>query len=165
MKHFILGFFTSLALIVLGALVYLRAGFAEVRADLQAPDWQWTLARATTHAAVSRRAAGVIPAMSGTDSELVVGGHLYLNGCAGCHGRPGQARDSMPLFISPPQLPVTGARYTPGEIQWIVEHGIRRSAMSAYGSFYKAEQLRALAAFVSRLPELPPSVMDSLSRK
>jgi len=151
-------------MIALGTLGFLRAGLAEVRGDVQVPAWQWTLARATTHAAVARRAAGAIVPMSGSDSELVAGGHLYLNGCAGCHRRPGRALDSLALFLSPPQLPVTGTRYTPGEIEWIVEHGIRRSAMSAYGPFYKPVELRALSAFVARLPDLPPSVAEALKK-
>jgi len=40
-------------------------------------------------------------------------------------------------------------------MHWIIKHGVRRSGMSAYGPFYKEEELWQLAAFVKRIPHLP----------
>jgi hypothetical protein len=45
---------------------------------------------------------------------------------------------------------------------WIINHGVRRTGMSAYGVFYKDLQMWREAAFLKRIQDLPPVVSDSL---
>ena len=92
MKPLLLGFLATIALL-LGAVVgYLQLGFAEARADVRAPAWQSGLMQFAVHASVRRRAPRIQSPVPHTDEELIAGGKLYLDGCAGCHGRPGRAR-------------------------------------------------------------------------
>jgi mono/diheme cytochrome c family protein len=165
MKQFILGFLGTLVLLVACVLGCLRLGAAEVRADVAAPAWQRRLTRLAVHAAVRRRAPQVRRSSPRTDRELIAGGKLYLDGCAGCHGWPGGPRRRRALFSPPPELAYAGTRYSEPERFWIIKHGIRRSGMSAWGTFYTDQQLWALAAFVGRLPDLPPSVLDGIQPK
>jgi mono/diheme cytochrome c family protein len=59
-------------------------------------------------------------------------------------------------------LPNVGTQYSEPEIYWIVKHGIRMTAMSAYGPFYKEDQLWAIAAFIRRIDKLTPAEIQAI---
>lgn len=161
MMRFALGFVTMLAGLIGGTLAYLLLGLAEVRADVTAPAPVRMWMALTVRASVRRRAPAASP-IAPTAANLITGGHLYLNGCAGCHGTPGQPRMDSIGFLPAPHFPTNGSRYTEPEMYWIIKHGISRTGMSAYGSFYKEDQIWQLAAFVKRMSALPTAVTDSL---
>lgn len=48
---------------------------------------------------------------------------------------------------------------------WIIKHGIRNTAMSAYGPFYSDKQLWALTAFLGEINHLPPGMLDRIQPK
>jgi mono/diheme cytochrome c family protein len=165
MKNFLLGFLAMTVVLAAGAAMYLQFGLADVRSDESAPRWLRAYSRFATRTAVHRNARSLVPPAAVTDSMLIAGGHTYLNGCAGCHGTPERARTMPPSFRPIPQLPELGTKYSVSEVHWVIDHGIRRSEMSAYGIFYKPENLWALAEFVARMTDLPPAVRDSLKQK
>lgn len=169
MKRFILGFAVTIVLLPAGSIAYLRLGAAEVRADVEAPAWQSWLMHRAVHAAVRRRAsAAPSPSAHGDqhgDQDLIAGGKLYLDGCAGCHGKPGRPPRARAEFFPPPELAHAGTDGSGPELFWIVKHGIRRTGMSAYGPFYSDRQIWALVEFVERMRELPPSVLEALRPK
>jgi mono/diheme cytochrome c family protein len=165
MKNFILGFLATLVLLMAAVIGCLRLGAAEVRADVAAPAWQRGLMQLAVHASVRRRASKVRSSMPSTDADLIAGGKLYLDGCDGCHGRPGGPRRKRVLFSPPPELAYAGTQYSEPELFWIIKHGIRRSGMSAWGITYSDKQLWTLAAFVARMKNLPPSVLDAIQPK
>ena len=85
------------------------------------------------------------------DDVLVKGGKVYVEGCQGCHGeleKPfGEDHTHYPRAHN---SPTPENQYTEPQIYWIVKHGIRMTAMSAYGRFYSEEQLWSIAAFLHR---------------
>jgi len=76
--------------------------------------------------------------------------------------QPGEDLDHYPRV---PQLPQSGTQYSEPELYWIVKHGIRHTAMSAYGPFYSEKQLWAIANFLRRINNLPPGVLDRIQAK
>ena len=56
MKHFLLGVLVTTAVIVIGALAYLRLGLAEVRGDLAPSKLESVLMTSAVHASVRREA-------------------------------------------------------------------------------------------------------------
>jgi mono/diheme cytochrome c family protein len=118
----------------------------------------------TVRASIRRHANDVSPGMP-TDADVLAGGRHYFDGCAGCHGTPGKPRREREGFLPPPYLPTNRSQLTEPQIFWIVKHGVRRTGMSAYGPFFKENELWQLAAFVKRMPDIPPAVLDSLGRQ
>lgn len=168
MKNFVLGFLAMvlvLAVLTGGSLLYLRLGFAEVRNDAKAPAWERHLTKFAVKASVRRSATHVPGVPPHTEDDLIAGGKLYLNGCAGCHGRPGRPRRIIPDYLPPPQFANGATRYAEPELFWIVKHGIRRSAMSAYGPFYSDREIWDLAAFVQQMDHLPLAVQAGIQPK
>jgi Cytochrome C oxidase, cbb3-type, subunit III len=165
MRQFTLGFLGTLVLLAAGVIGGLRLGAAEVRGDVPPPAWQRRLMQFAEHAAIRRSAPRARSSMPPTDDELIAGGKLYLDGCEGCHGWPGHPRRKRALFSPPPELAYVGTHYSEPERFWIIKHGIRRTGMSAWGTTYTDKQLWSLAAFVGRIQDLPPSVLDAIQPK
>jgi hypothetical protein len=105
MKHFLLGIMTGFALLILGSMLYLRLGLAEIRADLPPSRFENRLMTAAVYASARREAPEMPNPFAPTDENLIAGGKLFSNGCAGCHGAFGSSEDnSDSLFPRVPQL-------------------------------------------------------------
>jgi mono/diheme cytochrome c family protein len=139
-------------------------GFAGVTGDAAPPLWESRLMQTAVHASIRRRAA-VLQPLPTTDETLVAGGKLYVAGCAGCHGdigKPGADRDHYPRV---PQFAAGRSDYSDKEMYWVVKHGIRMTAMSAYGPFYTDEKMWAIAGFLQRIQNLPPELVVRIQAK
>jgi len=166
MKNFLFGVFVSLAAAFSGGLLYLRLGFAEVRGDLPPSRFENALMRSAVHAAVRRQAPEIPNPVAPTVDNLIAGGKIYLNECAGCHGDPGKPDQSSDTLFPPiPQLPTVGTVYTEAQIFWIAKHGIRRTGMFANGKWDADQKLWTVAAYIARIRSLPPQVQEALKPK
>jgi mono/diheme cytochrome c family protein len=165
MKQFLLGVATTLLLLAIGGLVYLKLGLAEVRADLPPSRWEKSLMSSVVHASVRRRAPEVPNPAKPTDENLIAGGKLYVNECAGCHGTPGKPNESSDTLYPPiPDLPATGTQYSEAQIFWIAKHGIRLSGMFANGKWDSDQKLWTITAYIARIKSLPPHVREELAK-
>jgi len=165
-KHFLLGAVSGALLLIFGALLYLRLGFAEVRGDLPPSAGESRLMNSAVHASVRREAPEITNPAPSTEANLIAGGKSFLNNCAGCHGDPRKSEDnSATLFPPIPQLPKVGTQYTEAQVFWIAKHGIRRSGMFANGKWYPDNELWMVAAFIKRIKDLPPAVRAALEEK
>lgn len=166
MKNFLLGVVCTLAVLVIGPLAYLLLGLAEVRGDLPPSGMETTLMRRAVHAAVRREAPAAANPFPPTEENLIAGGKIYLNECAGCHGALGKPQEYPGvLFPDAPDLPMNGTEYTEAQVFWVAKHGIRRSGMFANGKWDSDEKLWKVAAFIKRIKSLPPSVNTALAEK
>ena len=101
MKTFLFGVITGALLLALGVMLYLRLGFAEVRADLAPSGWETHLMTAAVRASVQREATEAPNPVAPTDENLIAGGKIFMNDCAGCHGGINGAEDnSGTLFFA-----------------------------------------------------------------
>src|SRR5258708_129064 len=123
---------------------------------------------ASVHASIRRTVpSGLKDPLPVDDDRLIAGGKLYLNDCVGCHGEPGKPPSDFGATFYPPapQLARGGTPYSEAEIYWVAKHGIRRTGMSAQGSYYSDEKLWLLAEFIHRITNLSPQVRASIEEK
>ena len=166
MKTFLLGFVAALVVLPACGAAYFRLGLAETSSDADPPAWETFVMRSAVRASVRRSAAGVQAAPpENVDEAIVEGGKLYLNGCAGCHGTPGKPSEDHSSYPRVPQLPQVGTQYSQAEMYWIIKHGIRNTAMSAYGPFYSDKELWALTSFLRQIDHLPPGMLERIQAK
>jgi mono/diheme cytochrome c family protein len=163
MKNFLIGFATPFILLPLVLPAYFASGIADARSDVNPPVWETAILKLAVRAAVKRSAANLSAPSSATEDSILAGGKLYVMGCMGCHGEPGKPfAEDHANYPPAPQLPHIGTQYSEPEVYWIIKHGIRMTAMSAYGPFYKEEQLWSLAAFIRRINKLTPAEIQSI---
>jgi thiosulfate dehydrogenase len=165
-KHFLLGVLATIAIIAIGSFAYLRLGLAEARGDLPPSKLESLLMSSAVHASVRREAPEMPNPFAPTDENLIAGGKLYIDGCAGCHGIPGKAKNEGGdvLFPPVPQLPLVGTEYTEAQIFWVIKHGIRRTGMFANGKWNTDQEMWNMAAYIKRMQSLPPHVLEELAK-
>ena len=159
------GFITGVVLSATCLFAYIRLGFAEVASDATPSQWESRLMRAAVVASVQRRASQLKAPAPVSDDALVEGGRLYVAGCTGCHGEIKRAGIDLSHYPRVPQFAHAPAEYSEAEMFWIVKHGVRMTAMSAYGPFYSDQQMWAIAGFLHRIRNLPPTIVDRIQSK
>ncbi len=165
MKQFFLGSLVTIFVLAIGGIVYLRLGLAEVRGDVPASAVEDSLMRMAVHASVRRHAPEVPNPLEPSEENLIAGGKMFLNECAGCHGTPGKVRKRAdPLNPPAPQFPEVGTEYSEAEIFWVAKHGIRRTGMFANGIWDSDQKLWTLAAYIYRIKKLPLRVAEEVEK-
>jgi cytochrome c553 len=137
-------------------LVVAYGGFYNVAAsDPHADAVRWTL-DTTMRRSVSRQAGDMRMPVSVPQDVLEEGARQYAGACAQCHGAPGEEAEDWAegMRPEPPALTEAAVEWSPEEVAWIVENGIKLSGMPAFGGYLSADDIVAVAAFVRELPSL-----------
>jgi mono/diheme cytochrome c family protein len=160
-RGFVNGIVFTVALALGAAYVALRVGVLPSGADVRASRLERWAANTSLHATIDRETKGLTDPLQPTDGNLTDGAHLYAQNCAICHG----AADAMPsnpakgLYIRAPQLAKDGVEDDDeSETYWKIEHGIRFTAMPAFGKTLSDEDAWKLAMFLKRMDKLPAAV-------
>jgi mono/diheme cytochrome c family protein len=165
MKQFFLGVLVTVVVLAIGGLIYLRFGFAEMRGDVPPSRLESSLMHMAVHSSVRRHAPEVPNPVAPTDDNLIAGGKIYLGECSGCHGAPGKAQKwGDPLNPAPPRLAEVGTEYSEAQIFWVAKHGVRRTGMFANGVWETDQKLWTVAAYIYRIRNLPPRVVDEIDK-
>jgi len=125
---------------------------------------RWTL-ETTMRRSVASRVGSLTAPRHPADELIAEGARHYAESCVYCHGAPGQepAEWSRGMRPEPPHLVEAASEWTPSELHWIIENGIKMTGMPAFGPHHNAEQIRAISAFVTRLPGLAPQDYRALT--
>jgi mono/diheme cytochrome c family protein len=113
--------------------------------------------------AVRARAIGV-PDLADPNG-IAAGAEHYATLCAGCHLAPGVAKsDVRPgLYPHPPNL----AQEDIHDVRrafWTIKHGIKMSAMPAWGKSLDDAAIWDVVGFLQRMPGMTPEVYQQLSQ-
>jgi len=87
--------------------------------------------------------------------------------CEQCHGGPGVSRAEWAKGMTPrpPDLTKKAAEWTPEQIHWIIEHGVKMSGMPAFGGTHDTQITWNIAGFVKQLPTMSAEVYASIPRE
>ena len=141
-----------LLVIVAGLGVFAWSGVYDIGAD--APHWRLTSHFLTTlrDRSVRVRSAQItVPNLD--DPQLILkGAGQYAAMCTGCHLAPGMADSEIRpgLYPQPPVLWQT--RVDPRDAYWVIKHGIKMSAMPAWGGSHDDDTIWSMVAFLQKLP-------------
>ena len=96
------------------------------------------------------------------EAGIVKGAGNYAAMCVQCHMAPGMDRTelSQGLYPEPPNL--TKEKVEPAHVFWVVKHGIKASAMPAWGHSMPDADIWNVAAFLQKLPELDPAQYEQM---
>ncbi len=98
---------------------------------------------------------------------IAAGGAHYVPMCAGCHLGPGTQDTEIRrgLYPQPPNLSQPGqhAGHDHSDMTraakrqfWIIKHGIKMTAMPAWGTTHSDDEIWGLVAFLQKLPDMSP---------
>lgn len=101
----------------------------------------------------------------GNQAMILKGAGHFAAMCSGCHLQPGmQDSEIRPgLYPQPPNL--SQVRVDPREAFWVVKHGIKMSAMPAWGMSHDDDAIWSMVAFLQTLPDLTPAQYKDITAK
>jgi mono/diheme cytochrome c family protein len=142
------------AVLVLGGVLFVYSGVYDIGAD--EPHWP------ATHGLISTLRDRSIAVRSGdlqvpnlSDATLISkGAGQYAAMCVGCHLAPGKENSEIRpgLYPQPPNL--AQVRIAPRVAFWAIKHGIKMSAMPAWGATHDDSTIWSMVAFLEKLPDL-----------
>lgn len=146
-------------LAIAGGLGFVYSGTYNIGAD--EPHWRpvETLIEFFRDRAIAHHAAGMaVPANLDDPAVISMGAEHYRAMCAGCHLSPIQQESEirLGLYPKPPELSKRGI-VDPAEAFWVIKHGIKLTAMPAWGPTHDDEEIWAMVAFMRKLPTLSPA--------
>lgn len=150
-------------LAVIGLVVVYSGGYNVAATDKHAPFARWAL-DTTMHNSVERRAADIEAPERFTAEMIAAGAAEYKEYCQHCHAGPGVKRAEWAQGIRPmpPLLTKAAAEWRPNQVFWIVKHGIKMTAMPAFGPTHDDQTVWNIAAFVEQLPAMTPEQYAAL---
>jgi cytochrome c553 len=128
------------------------------------PITEWFLHFSMRQAVETRSTAIKVPPLD-VEAKIVKGAGHYATKCAPCHGAPGVEKNYLVHFMTPepPFLPPKIKEWNPDELFWIVRNGVKFSAMPAWPSYERKDEVWAMVAFLEQLPEMTPERYQELA--
>jgi mono/diheme cytochrome c family protein len=139
---------------LIDAIIFVVSGFYDV--SVTNPHWRitlWIMEQARARSIRAHAAAITVPSNLGNPAGSKQASSILPAHCAVCHGASGVPRGELArgLYPQPPDLARAAQLYSPGELFWILKHGIKMTGMPAWSAHGDAE-LWATVAFVEKLP-------------
>src|ERR1700681_1310414 len=141
-------------------------GFVSMRADSPPSKLETTLATRAMDASVARAAPKMTKTVTADETKLVAGAHLYSDHCTLCHGDPAHPKSPLADSLNPPAPQFTNdmADMPENENFFILQHGIRWTAMPGWKNVLSEQQTWQLVTLLSHMHDLP-AVASKSSRK
>ncbi|NII09098.1 cytochrome c [Oleiagrimonas sp. C23AA] len=148
-------------LVLVAGLAFVFSGLYDIGAD--APHWNVTRALITQlrERSIDHRLDSVtVPADLNDPARLHEGAEHYIAMCTGCHLAPGVHDSEMRkgLYPTPPDFAAMDHAIDPRKAFWVIKHGIKLTAMPAWGKTHSDEKIWDMVAFVRQLPLMSPQV-------
>jgi mono/diheme cytochrome c family protein len=145
-----------LVVAALAAILVLASGSVSVGDDVKPGLIERTLAPWGRDRSVERHAPRLKNPYAGDPNAIAAGMDHYRENCLLCHGAPGVPLSEVSRGLNPP-APALGREENDvpdGELFWVTKHGIRFTAMPAFGYTHSDQEIWDIVAFLRHLPEL-----------
>jgi mono/diheme cytochrome c family protein len=152
-------FVLVLLLVVAGFVgIFVYMGLYNIGADAPHSGLVYNVLQELRDRSVVSRARNIRPpADLNSPKRVAAGAGLYAEMCTGCHLGPGVEKSelSQGLYPQAPEL-ARGADLTPSQQFWTIKHGVKLSAMPAWGKTHSDELIWDMVAFLQALPKMSP---------
>lgn len=144
----------ALVAIVAALALYIGVGGYDVAADVPHTDAVRSLLDTVRRRSIAVRAKGIeVPGDLTSPQRISAGAGLYGEMCSTCHLGPGVERSelSQGLYPHAPEL-AKGSNLTPAQQFWIIKHGVKLTAMPAWGKTHPDPLIWDMVAFIRTMP-------------
>jgi mono/diheme cytochrome c family protein len=161
-KFFALGGILAYGMAALVVILSARLGVLPVQADVTPSRIEATLLGSALRASVVRHAPNENNPVSPSEEHLIAGAQLYRQMCSRCHGASSDSENLYGRSFYPPapRLLLSRPSYTDSQMFWLIKHGIRNTAMPAWGSLLSDDDIWKVVTFIQKADLLT----DSASR-
>lgn len=149
MKKIFLTVIITLAILIAAFTIYIYSGAYNMGQVSHDSFTKW-LGTTVKENSIQKRIKGIIvPPMNDT-AMFVIGFEHYNEMCSTCHGGPGVKPDELSkgLYPAPPEFYKSDDMPKPAEAFWIIKHGIKFTAMPAFGPTHDDRKIWAITDFL-----------------
>ena len=160
-------FKAALLLLVLAGIgggVFIYSGSYEIGADVPHAQLVYEALETLRDRSVEKHAADIRVPPLDDPGRIAEGAEHYAAMCTGCHLAPGMNDSEIRpgLYPQPPEL-ATQKDENPAEQFWVIKHGIKLTAMPAWGATHDDQAIWNMVAFLQKLPTLTPQQYAQLT--
>ena len=155
----------TLGAVALGGVVFVGSGIYNIGADDHHTKIVLSIIEQLRERSIAVRAGAIDPPNLEDPSRIGVGAEHYAALCVGCHLAPGVTKSEIRagLYPHPPNLAQEDTRDAQRAF-WTVKHGIKMSAMPAWGKTLDDPAVWDLVAFLRQMPSMTPETYQQLSK-
>jgi ketosteroid isomerase-like protein/mono/diheme cytochrome c family protein len=164
-RQYVISVAVVLGVLVVGAGAFVYSGVYNIGADDHHTRPVFAVMQALRERSIVAHSKDIaVPDLN--DEQLILkGAGQYAAMCTQCHLKPGM-RDSEirpGLYPHPPNL--SQMRVAPREAFWVIKHGIKMSAMPAWGGSHDDPTIWSMVAFLQKLPDMTPAQYKDIVAK
>jgi len=154
----------TLLILAIGGAVFVGSGVYNIGADDHHTKIVLAIIQQLRQRSIAARARALEAPKLNDPTRIAAGAEHYAALCVGCHLAPGMTKsDIRPgLYPHPPNL----AQEDIDDVQqafWTIKHGIKMSAMPAWGKSLDDAAIWDIVAFVRQMPAMTPETYQQLS--
>jgi ketosteroid isomerase-like protein/mono/diheme cytochrome c family protein len=152
-------------IIVAGAAVFVYSGLYNVGADDPHTRPMFALMQTVRSRSIHARSKDILVPKLHDEQLILKGAGQYAAMCTGCHLKPGTTDSEIRsgLYPQPPNL--SQVRVEPQDAFWVIKHGLKMSAMPAWGLTHDDNTIWSMVAFLQKLPDLTPAQYKDIVAK
>jgi len=145
-----------LLLSALGAALFVESGLYNIGADDHHTKPVLALIVQLRDRSIESRLSSIEPQLAATPEMIKAGAKYYASLCVGCHLAPTVSKSDLRagLYPHPPNLAQEDIQESRRAF-WIIKHGIKMSAMPAWGKTLDDAAIWDVVAFVRKMPGMP----------
>ena len=156
------------AVIVAAALcaaLFVEMGFYNIGADDHHTKLTLAMIVQLRDHSIDARLDAIQPQLTATPETIEAGAKRYASLCVGCHLAPGVGKSDLRagLYPHPPNLAQEEVQESRRAF-WIVKHGIKMSAMPAWGKTLDDAAIWEVVAFLRKMPNMSAEDYQRLSK-
>jgi mono/diheme cytochrome c family protein len=155
----------TLAALAIGGAVFVGSGIYNIGADDHHTKIVLAVIEQLRERSIAVRARAIDPPNLDDPTRIGAGAEHYAALCVGCHLAPGVTKSDIRagLYPHPPNLAQEDTRDAQRAF-WTIKHGIKMSAMPAWGKTLNDTEIWDLVAFVRQMPAITPETYQQLSK-
>lgn len=158
--------FVALASLLVGAVAgaVIFTGLYDIGADApHTPPVHWLIETLRDRSIAVRAQGFAVPTDLADPKRISTGAGLYAGMCTGCHLAPGMEKTEISQGLYPPAPELSRPlAHSPAEEFWMIKHGVKLTAMPAWGRTHSDELIWDMVAFVRQLPGLSPAQYQAI---
>jgi mono/diheme cytochrome c family protein len=154
-------FWIVVAIIAFFAFAF--SGMYQAGADV--PHWsitRYAIGMIREHA-IEHRVADIKPPSLDDPAMVRLGARHYAEMCTGCHLAPGMGHSELRDGLNPRPPDLTRFAPDPAEAFWVIKHGLKMTAMPAWGATHDDHTIWAIVAFLQKQPRMSADEFHALT--
>ena len=147
--------FVLVVLVIIAAFagIFIYAGVYDIGADAPHSTAVYSLLRELRENAIAHHSRDIqVPGDLNDPKRVEAGAGLYKEMCTGCHLGPGVEPSELSQGLYPPAPVLSKSDRSPAQQFWIIKHGVKLTAMPAWGKTHSDDLIWDMVAFIRKLP-------------